>query len=321
MKWKWIHHSYQCRLVESLVLSLIVQFRGSMAPLPKNPINHFTHAHPLAAADNDREFLCDGCKTVGIGKRFRCNGCDFDLHDYCGTCPRTLASHSMHRHPLTLVIRKVAADKNSLVDRICDVCRDPVEGLFYRCKECEFDVHPLCTQLPEKLNHALHKIHPLTLKISQTVGCCAVCRRSCGGWRYRCSACSFDMHLECVLKPVVRYPQHEQTGQRGIPGFDRGIPYQPPPQFALFYGYPFVPGYPNVGPGYPNFGPGFNMYYNGPYMYPPGNFAPQNFQVGASNNNGSSTVGKSMFSLVRQLGFGVISNMVFGVDISPLFGS
>ncbi|KAH6806242.1 hypothetical protein C2S51_031073 [Perilla frutescens var. frutescens] len=279
-----------------------------MAPLPKNSIDHFTHAHPLVVADIDREFSCDGCKTLGIGKRYRCNGCDFDLHDYCGTCPRTLSAASMHHHALTLVMRKADA-KTRQVDRICDVCRDPVDGLFYRCRECEFDVHPLCTQLPEKLNHALHNTHPLILQSSPAAGFCTVCRRSCGGWRYRCGICCFDIHLECVMEPVVPF---EQTGQRGIPAFDQGIPFQQRPQFAPFYGYP-------CGPGYPNSGPGFNMYYGGPYMYPPGNYAQQNFQVGASNNNESSRVGRSMFGLVKRLGFGVISNMIFGVDVSPLF--
>ncbi|KAI3474131.1 hypothetical protein Pfo_028919 [Paulownia fortunei] len=265
-----------------------------MAPLPKNSIDHFAHpGHRLTAFDGDKEYLCDGCKTLGTGKRYRCHGCDFDLHDYCGTCPR-------------LVIRKAQGTRQ--VDRICDVCADPVEGLFYRCKECEFDVHPLCTQLPQKLQHALHKIHPLNLQSWPVPGLCAVCRGLCNSWRYRCGICNFDIHLECVLVPVVPCPQNAQTNQRGIPTFDQGIPFQPPPQFAPYYGFP-------NGPGYHPFGPGFNMYHN-QYMHP-NNFMPQN-QVGASNS-GTGRLGKSMFSLVGQLGFGVLSNMIFGVDLSSLF--
>ncbi|XP_042055930.1 uncharacterized protein LOC121800424 [Salvia splendens] len=282
-----------------------------MAPLPINSINHFTHPHPLTAADNNQEFSCDGCKTLGSGKRFCCNACDFDLHDYCATCPRSLSSF-MHPHPLTLVLRKPASAKTArLVDRVCDLCRETVDGLFYRCKECEFDVHPLCTQLPEKLNHALHAIHPLILRSSPAEGLCAVCRRLCGGWRYGCRACRVDIHLECVLEPVVGYQQYDRSiGQGGIPMFDHniGIPFHAPPGFAPFYGYP-------------SYDPRFNMYHGGQYMYPPANFGPQNLQVGASNsnNNNGSRLGKSMFGLVKQLGFGVISNMIFGVDVSGLF--
>lgn len=116
------------------------------------------------------------------------------------------------------------------------------------------------------------------------------------------------------MEPVVACKQNNHTGQRGIPTFDlnMGIPFQNPPQFAQFYGYPW--------PGYPGFGPGYNMYNSGQCMYPPGSFGPgpQNLQVAPSNNNGNR-IGKSMFGLVRQLGFGVVSNMIFGVDVTGLF--
>ncbi|KAI3474135.1 hypothetical protein Pfo_028923 [Paulownia fortunei] len=210
-------------------------FNVSMAPLPKNSIDHFAHpGHPLTAFEGDKEYLCDGCKTLGTGKRYRCHGCDFDLHDYCGTCPRVLSSFMHQNHALSLVIRKAQGTRQ--VDRICDVCADPVEGLFYRCKECEFDVHPLCTQLPQKLQHALHKIHPLNLQSWPVPGLCAVCRGLCNSWRYRCGICNFDIHLECVLVPVVPCPQNAQTNQRGIPIFDQGIPFQPRPNLLLIMG-------------------------------------------------------------------------------------
>ncbi|KAL3826034.1 hypothetical protein ACJIZ3_022063 [Penstemon smallii] len=286
-----------------------------MAPLPKKSIQHFIHPdHQLKPIETENEYLCDGCKTLGTGKRYRCcNGCDFDLHEYCATSPRTLSSFMHPNHTLTLVMRKPQTARQ--VDRVCNMCSDRVEGLFYRCKECEFDVHPLCTQLPEKLQHALHKTHPLTLK-SSSPGICGVCRGSCSGWRYRCGICNFDIHLECVLVPTVACPKTGQTNQRGIPVFDQGIPYQPPPQFAGgYYGHGFSP----YGPGYP-YGPGFNnMYYN-PYMYSNNIMPPQNGVAGGSNGNGSGGQRvKSMFSLVGQLGYGVFSNMVFGMDFSSLF--
>lgn len=101
-------------------------------------------------------------------------------------------------------------------------------------------------------------------------------------------------------------PQPEQIGKRGMPVSHQGIMFQPPPQFAPFYGYP-------------NYGPGFSTYYGGPYMYPPENFGRQSLEVGSSNNE-ETGIKKSMFSLVREIGIGVISNMVFGGDVSPFFG-
>ncbi|KZV25126.1 hypothetical protein F511_42982 [Dorcoceras hygrometricum] len=287
-----------------------------MAPVTKKSIieDHFTHpGHTLTPIDSDQEYLCDGCKTMGSGKRYRCVvGCDFDLHEYCRTCPRKL-SNFMHQHELRLVMRK--AESQRQVDRVCNVCLDPVEGLFYRCKGCEFDVHPLCTQLPQQLHHALHKVHFLTLKSSKSPGFCAVCKAACSGWRYRCGACNFDIHLECVLVPTVPCPQQDGAAgmkQRGIPMFDHGIPYQPPPQFASYFGYGF-PYY--VHPGY-QYQPGFMMQ---PAVYQHGiyNFGQQTHQVAGAS--GGSRPRKSMFSLVGQLGFGVLSNMIFGVDLTSLF--
>ncbi|KAL1555665.1 hypothetical protein AAHA92_11376 [Salvia divinorum] len=252
---------------------------------PKYSIDHFTHPHRLTAADFNHEFLCNGCMTIGISRRFRCNACDFDLHEYCATCPRSLHSF-MHPHPLTLLLRTPASAKSTRV--VCDLCRETVEWLFYRCDECNFDLHPLCTQLPQKLNHALHRIHPLILQSLPAAGACAVCRRLCVGWRYACRSCRVDIHFDCVLKPVVWGQKHDRsgssTGQQGITIFNqnKGIPFHAQPGFAPRYGY---------------HGGSVNN---------------------SNNNNGGSRLRKSMFGLVMKLGIGVISNMIFGVDVSGL---
>ncbi|PIN12979.1 hypothetical protein CDL12_14401 [Handroanthus impetiginosus] len=283
-----------------------------MAPLPKTSIDHFTHpGHPLIAVDGgDQEYLCNGCRTLGTGRRYPCDGCDFDLDEYCGTCPRTLSSFVRQNHTLTLVMRRPQSTRQ--VTRICDVCSVPVEGLFYRYKECEFDVHPLCTQLPEKLQHALHKTHNLTLQSSKITSFCALRRGLCKNWRYTSGICSFDIHLECVLAPVVRCLQiNTRKNQRGIPMFDQGIPFQPLRQFSHYsYGVPHGP------TGY-NFGPGYDMEQNNQYMCP-NNFVPQNQAAATSGSNGSGPFRSSMFALVEQLGVGVVSNMIVGVDPSAL---
>ncbi|KAG8376948.1 hypothetical protein BUALT_Bualt09G0117100 [Buddleja alternifolia] len=284
-----------------------------MASLPANSIYHFTHpGHPLKPFDLQK-FSCNGCKTIGTGKRYRCDLCNFDLHEYCATCPHTLSTFMHTKHALTLTRQ---------MDRVCDVCADPVEGLFYRCKKCEFNVHPLCTQLPQNLRHALHTIHPLNLQSSSVSSFCAVCRGLCKNWRYRCGTCNnFDIHLECVLVPVVPCTGNAQTStQRGIPKFGQGIPFQPPPQFLPYYNYGFP--YAPAGANYPS-GYGFNMYHC-QNMYPnPNNFVPQNQQGGVSNNAtgemAGGRLGKLMFSLVGQLGFGVLSDMIFGVDLTSVF--
>ncbi|KAA8518950.1 hypothetical protein F0562_016276 [Nyssa sinensis] len=95
------------------------------------------------------------------------------------------------------------------------------------CKDCEFDVHPLCTQLPQHLRHVLHPVHPLTLQTSSS-SWCAVCRGACPSWRYRCGVCGFDIHLECVLTPCV--PPTQRTPP----------PPPPPPHYAAYTPNPYM---------------------------------------------------------------------------------
>ncbi|KAJ0088002.1 hypothetical protein Patl1_31792 [Pistacia atlantica] len=68
---------------------------------------------------------------------------DFDLS---GSCKQITPQSSCAADARLLESApNIDAKSTRQIDRICDVCRDGVEGLFYRCKECEFDVHPLCT--------------------------------------------------------------------------------------------------------------------------------------------------------------------------------
>ncbi|TMW83913.1 hypothetical protein EJD97_000477 [Solanum chilense] len=171
-----------------------------MAPFHKNPIQHLLHPnHSLTLFDSNTKYVCEGCKTLGIGKRFNCPECDFDLHEYCGTCPMNLSSFLHSYHSLKLVTRMPHGNRQ--LDRICNVCCDSIEGLFYRCNTCEFDVHPLCTLLPQTLRHVLHEEHPLRLLSFSESRTCVICKGACNAfsWRCRCALCDFDIHMECML--------------------------------------------------------------------------------------------------------------------------
>lgn len=274
-----------------------------MVPCPKinsTTMEHFTHpAHPLLEHNAATEYICDGCKTLGTGTRFRCNMCDFDLHEYCGKCPTSLSSFMHPLHYLSLVVLKPQGMRTN--DRICNVCGDSIEGLFYRCKDCEFDVHPLCTQLPQYLCHALHPSHYLTLQAPKTASWCVVCRGICNSWRYKCGDCGrFDIHLECVLVSC-----HATTQQ--VPIFPQLAP--PPP---LHRPPPFYGGYDSGGVAYGS-NPYYNMYNTGAYAnyqapYNMENSYANQAQVGAPSN-GTPSPSKKIFSLVGKLA----SNVIFGM--------
>lgn len=59
-------------------------------------ILHFTHSHPLSQLTQPDPFTCSGCKEYGAGKRFSCQECDFQLHDFCALSPPVLKTHPLH---------------------------------------------------------------------------------------------------------------------------------------------------------------------------------------------------------------------------------
>ncbi|XP_047324140.1 uncharacterized protein LOC124927725 [Impatiens glandulifera] len=104
-------------------------------------IQHFTHSkHPLQRVYIQAEYNCDGCSTLGgAGFRYRCSaGCDFDLHEQCATSPFTLSSNLHPNHQLILVNQPGNG-------HFCNCCRQSVNGLFYTCRPCNVDIHPICT--------------------------------------------------------------------------------------------------------------------------------------------------------------------------------
>ncbi|XP_061336770.1 protein VACUOLELESS GAMETOPHYTES-like [Gastrolobium bilobum] len=195
-----------------------------MAPVRKNMIQHFTHpSHPLTYIARNTQFLCDGCKILGNGNRYRCSTCDFDLHEYCGTCPTYLSSFMHPIHQLTLAVRRPQGARHN--ERVCDVCGTHVNGLFYRCNLCDFDVHPLCTQMPQYTCHPLHPNHVLRLQPQPgtlSSGRCMVCNTTCNFWGYRCVVCEyFGIHLQCVSAPVASGYAHYGSGSSSVSGLGR----------------------------------------------------------------------------------------------------
>ncbi|KAL5740533.1 hypothetical protein ACOSQ2_029713 [Xanthoceras sorbifolium] len=265
-----------------------------MAPLPKKTIEHFTHpGHQLIEVFDNEEYLCDGCKTLGVGTRYRCNACDFDLHEHCGKCPMTFTSFMHPQHQLNLVVRKPQAERQ--IERICDFCGDHVEGLFYRCKLCEFDVHPQCTQLPQDVRHVLHPHHPLRLQPASS-SWCMVCQSECTGWRYRCAICNcFDIHLGCVLTPC-----DSSTSTSPSTSTPRSVqqPVAPPSSFGGYaYGIPSFGAYSYAVPSGYGTAPD-NMCHQYPYV--------------SNQGPGGGKKTKKMYVLVRKLAVGVVTNIVFG---------
>ena len=74
-----------------------VEFPTSPQLIFGQEIIHFTHPqHPLSMVDIPDLFTCTGCKEYGSGKRFVCQQCEFQLHDFCAFAPPALKAHPLH---------------------------------------------------------------------------------------------------------------------------------------------------------------------------------------------------------------------------------
>ncbi|KAF8101891.1 hypothetical protein N665_0201s0198 [Sinapis alba] len=301
-----------------------------MAPrTPKRrTVQHFTHTHPLTEFNNAGDFICDGCKTYGSGKTYRCEPCNYDLHDYCATCPLTLPTFIHPKHELSLVVRKQQSTRQN--ERACDICNESVEGLFYRCKLCEFDVHPLCTQLPQHVRHVLHPDHHLEFRLGGASPC-MVCYNPCQSWRYKCELCRFDIHMECILAVCNTSPsdQAEASGtksrglkpQGGQPSWS--TPWQQP-HMGYPYGYGPMGQQPHFGYSYNAFGPmGQQPYHHqsfNNFSYMNGfNTNPGQVPAAGADQKPSPGKGWKMFTIASKLTVGVVSNALFGLSIESLF--
>jgi len=78
-------------------------------------IVHFSHPeHRLARFDFPYLFLCMGCKEYGAGKRFMCQACGFQLHEFCALAPPSLHDHPFHpKHPHLLFFAKPAGARRA----------------------------------------------------------------------------------------------------------------------------------------------------------------------------------------------------------------
>ncbi|KAL2939321.1 Histone-lysine N-methyltransferase 2D [Bienertia sinuspersici] len=109
-----------------------------------NIIDTFAHPqHSVIADYKAKLFRCYHCKNVGDGLRYYCDTCNITLHQVCAEHPTTLASHLHPEHELELKIRPHF--------KHCEQCGtkgNRKNNRMYVCKECDFYMHPECSQLP-----------------------------------------------------------------------------------------------------------------------------------------------------------------------------
>ncbi|XP_073158286.1 uncharacterized protein [Henckelia pumila] len=163
--------------------------------MKNNQITHFSHPdHPLRFDPTESPFKCDGCKEVGIGSRYRCAACDYDLHSHCAV-PTAAISHPFY----TKCSFQFLSRPPGTVARYCNACEKDVAGFLYHCKSCDFDLHPCCAKLPMLLDDGELKLF-LYKKVSSP---CNRCGRKGRSWSYRSSCKKYNLHVACVKEMLM----------------------------------------------------------------------------------------------------------------------
>jgi hypothetical protein len=177
-------------------------------------ISHFSHPkHKLRFEHNEFPFKCDGCKEIGIGSRYKCSICDYDLHTHCAI-PSTTLFHPFYTK-CTFQFMQIPPGNTP---RYCNACEKDVNGFVYHCKSCGFDLHPCCAKLPMVLNDGEMKLY-LYRKVSSP---CHRCGRKGRSWSYRSNCKSYNLHVACVREMLVEnwhnlYMGHGRKVERNIP--------------------------------------------------------------------------------------------------------
>lgn len=150
--------------------------------------------HKLKLEYTEIPFCCDGCKEAGIGLKYKCLKCEFDLHKVCAMASPNITHPFYKKCDFKLHYRPPGETR-----RLCDACRKEVLGFVYHCKRCDFDLHPCCANLPQVLDDGEHNLY-LCYKI------CDACHH-CGGkglgWSYRSECRAYNLHVSCVKDMLV----------------------------------------------------------------------------------------------------------------------
>ena len=160
-----------------------------------NEIAHFSHPqHTLKFEHTEFPFKCDGCKEIGIGSRYRCAICDFDLHTHCAL-PSPAISHPFYPKCSFQFLPRPPGS----TPRLCNACEKDVTGFVYHCNSCGFDLHPCCAKLPMTINDREVKLY-LYRKVDAP---CHKCGRKGRCWSYRSTCKKYNLHVACVREMVM----------------------------------------------------------------------------------------------------------------------
>lgn len=162
--------------------------------------DHFDPLHQLTKTQYGDEagHHCDICLSKLAGEvGHSCRACNMDLHDAC--CSHFKETISFFAHPWhTLKLSRIPSG-GTTGKCLCDLCMEecPPGSFVYRCAQCLFDVHPLCTMFPQTIRIPQHPEEHDFRMVPSSGGNCSVCEQPVPMWHYVCP-CAARLHIDCA---------------------------------------------------------------------------------------------------------------------------
>ncbi|KAL7253151.1 hypothetical protein ACSBR1_007639 [Camellia fascicularis] len=161
------------------------------------------HGYKLEKKSYNKRFTCDGCKQKGFGSGYRCEHCDYELHEEC-----MFPEHSISPEIFPRFIFEFCHQPSSTHSRSCDACGNYIEGYFYACDARNLALHPCCSNLKANLcisgmDFILHN------KVSSSSKCKRCNQKTPLGTKTRNPGCSYvstckkyNFHVYCITQMV-----------------------------------------------------------------------------------------------------------------------
>ncbi|XP_052882311.1 uncharacterized protein LOC108462567 [Gossypium arboreum] len=163
-------------------------------------LNHPFHPHhPLLLMQNAPytsagEYACDFCDKDDNKFVYHCS-CGLDFHIKCALFTFNIAENNLKELEHVALQYPLISTENGdeeLEDVAkCFGCWEPLAKYTRFSPDCGFNLHEKCAKLPFKLNHMLHREHPLVLQFNSQRLSCKICLET--------SECTSRTCLRCVI--------------------------------------------------------------------------------------------------------------------------
>ncbi|KAG0575598.1 hypothetical protein KC19_5G015400 [Ceratodon purpureus] len=150
-------------------------------------------------------YICNICSRIVIEEGYSCETCNFLAHKDCVEI-KDKVEVFFHDDSLHLLVQYYCKNNQDSVCRFCKQSMQESEWV-YRCDQCTFDVHALCTKFPKKFKYGKHE-HILLLieDPPHKSKLCTRCNSNLEGYHYSCTKkwCTFDLHPHCAIQSELK---------------------------------------------------------------------------------------------------------------------